>query len=326
MVEDRNGKIVLDPERKLRLEQRQTNNQVVSPQNAYIMSRLLERTLFEGTLTIGTGSGAKFVYKDENGKDFRMPVAGKTGTTQNWADAWAVGYSSYYTTAIWFGFDRAGNSLGLEVSGASLAGRIWGDYMREIHQGLPRRDFARPASGVVDVTVCAKSGLLRTPSCNEGAVTLPFLSGTQPGHQCNIHTNTPWTATTAYDNMRGGTYGIDDTLYGSFGNMPSLPDDLLPFTPQNNTRNPPGNQWANNNPMLDGDDGFRSAESNRVPMGTGVSNPPPAPPRSEGTERQTPQPQPAANNPATNNTQGDNSVSETAVHGPEIPSYNFMLD
>jgi penicillin-binding protein 1A len=53
-----------------------------------------------------------------------------------------VGYSPYYTTAVWFGFDRPGNSLGVELTGATLAGPVWGDYMREIHRGLPRRDFA----------------------------------------------------------------------------------------------------------------------------------------------------------------------------------------
>jgi penicillin-binding protein 1A len=55
--------------------------------------------------------------------------------------------------------------------------------MREIHQGLPYRDFLRPATGLLDVTVCAKSGLLKTPSCPEG-VSLTFLEGTQPMHFC----------------------------------------------------------------------------------------------------------------------------------------------
>jgi len=114
-------------------------------------------------------------------------MAGKTGTTQNWADAWTVGFSPYYTTAIWFGFDRPGNSLGLNLTGSTLAGPIWADYMREIHLGLPFRDFVRPSSGIVDATVCIRSGLLLTEYCNEGEATLPFLSGTQPVHTCDYH-------------------------------------------------------------------------------------------------------------------------------------------
>jgi penicillin-binding protein 1A len=188
-VEDRNGRIVLDTEREVRQQQRQMKNggQVISPQNAYVMTSILKKTVEMGTLANGSGWGSKFTFKDEQGNRYRIPAAGKTGTTQNWSDAWAVGYTPYYTTAIWFGFDKPGNSLGLSLTGATLAGPLWGDFMREIHQGLPMKDFVKPSSGIVEVTVCAKSGLLRTPGCTEGEVTLPFLEGTQPVQYCTIH-------------------------------------------------------------------------------------------------------------------------------------------
>ncbi|MCL1836580.1 MAG: PBP1A family penicillin-binding protein [Treponema sp.] len=239
-VEDRNGRIVLDTERELRLQQRRAgNNQVISPENAYIMTRILEKTVEEGSLANGAGWGAKFTFRDENGKAFRMPVAGKTGTTQNWADAWAIGYSPYYTTAIWFGFDRPGNSLGVDLTGSTLSGPVWGDYMREIHQGLPYRDFPRPATGIIDVTVCAKSGLLKTPACNEKDATLPFLAGTQPTRACDLHGDGSWTSTTAFSTMRESTLGLDDpSLLASF-TMPRLSEDLFPAAPpaQNQNRN-----------------------------------------------------------------------------------------
>jgi penicillin-binding protein 1A len=229
-VEDRNGRVVLDVERDTRLAQRRMGpaGQVISPQNAYIMTRILEKTVEEGTLANGAGWGAKFTFKDEAGKSFRMPVAGKTGTPQNWSDAWAVGYSPYYTTAIWFGFDKPGNSLGVELTGSTLAGPVWGDYMREIHKGLSRRDFARPVTGIIDVTVCAKSGLLRNSACNEGAITLPFLEGTQPGQYCNIHGNGSWSAQGAVINSAssGLLNFSEDDLLGSL-KMPTLPQDLL---------------------------------------------------------------------------------------------------
>jgi penicillin-binding protein 1A len=340
MVEDRNGRIVLDPERELRLQQKRSNNQVVSPQNAYVMNRILQKTVEVGSLRSGSGYGDKFTFIDENGKSFRMPVAGKTGTTQNWADAWAVGYSTYYTTAVWFGFDRPGNSLGVELTGATLSGQIWGNYMREIHQGLPRKDFARPASGVVDVTVCAKSGLLRTAFCNEGAVTLPFLSGTSPGHECNIHSNTPWTATTAYDNMLGGTWGMDDFLIGSLS-LPVPPEDLFPGAQNQNNRNrntgtrnpPPSNpysSWGDTNPFLDGDDGYRYTEP-EVRAGENIfSVIPETPPPFEEPEPQTTERQPEIQQTERLQDADDNPNNsdsyETAVHGPEIPTYNPFLD
>ncbi|MDR0602035.1 MAG: PBP1A family penicillin-binding protein, partial [Treponema sp.] len=148
-VEDRNGRIVLDTEREVRLRQQDMGDaiQVISPQNAYIMTSILKKTVEAGTLAHGAGWGSKFTFKDEKENRFRMPAAGKTGTPQNWSDAWAVGYTPYYTTAIWFGFDRPGNSLGVNLTGATLAGPVWGDYMREIHQGLPFRDFIRPSTG-----------------------------------------------------------------------------------------------------------------------------------------------------------------------------------
>jgi penicillin-binding protein 1A len=139
-VEDRNGRVILDPERDLIEQKRRRGNpQVVSPQNAYIMNRIMQRT-GEGTAAhAATFFRAGGMFRDEQG-DFNMPIAAKTGTSQNWADAWFVGYTPYYTTAIWFGFDMGGASMGQAGTGAGLAGPVWGRYMREIHTGLPRRE------------------------------------------------------------------------------------------------------------------------------------------------------------------------------------------
>jgi penicillin-binding protein 1A len=232
-VEDRNGRVVLDPERELRQQQRRLGEeiQVISPQNAYVMTSMLKKTVEMGTLYNPSGWGSKFTFKDENGKNFRMPMAGKTGTPQNWSDAWTVGFSPYYTTAIWFGFDKPGNSLGVNLTGSTLAGPVWADYMREIHQGLSYKDFARPAAGVIDVTVCAKSGLLKTAACNEGEITLPFLEGTQPSQYCNIHGNAAYSGAFYLDYMRSNTLGLNnDALLDSLP-MPSLSLDVLPERP-----------------------------------------------------------------------------------------------
>ncbi|MDR2109694.1 MAG: PBP1A family penicillin-binding protein, partial [Spirochaetaceae bacterium] len=232
-VEDRNGRVVLDVERDLRLRQRHMGSdiQVVSPQNAYVMTSLLRKTVEMGTLQYGSGYGGKFTFVDEQGNRYRIPAAGKTGTTQNWADAWAVGYTPYYTTAIWFGFDKPGNSLGLSLTGATLAGPVWGDFMREIHQGLPRKDFIRPSTGLTDVTVCAKSGRLPTAAC-PGTVTLTFLSGTQPAEYCDLHgENRPLSRIGVLETLRMNTVGINDNSFLNDLKMPELQLDLLPELP-----------------------------------------------------------------------------------------------
>jgi len=115
-----------------------------------------------------------------------MPMAGKTGTTQNWGDAWTMGFSPYYTTAVWFGFDTPGNSLGRELTGATAAGPTWAQYMKAIHQGLEVREFEKPESGLVTMRVCEVSGLLPTKHCNDTLEEL-FIAGTEPKQFCDIH-------------------------------------------------------------------------------------------------------------------------------------------
>ncbi|MCL2229915.1 MAG: PBP1A family penicillin-binding protein [Treponema sp.] len=227
-IEDRNGRIIFDVERDVRETQaRMANNgQIITPQNAFIMTRLLEFGVTAGTLALGTGAGAKLTYRDEAGQ-YRMPVAGKTGTTQNWADAWVVGYTPYYTTAVWFGFDRPGNSLGTNQTGAELGGPVWGDYMRDINRGLPRRSFIRP-TGVVDAVVCRTSGLGRTEEC-AGGVYLPFLAGTVPGRACDMcGINAPITTPPVWT---GGGPGGFETILDDIWMPPPLNTGDLPALP-----------------------------------------------------------------------------------------------
>jgi penicillin-binding protein 1A len=188
-VEDRDGRVILEPEKDLRTQQKKLGQgiQIISPQNAAIMVDMLERVVKTGTLAGATDFGQKFTYTDSKGKKYTMPAAGKTGTTQNWADAWTIGFTPYMTTAIWFGFDRPGNSLGVDLTGATLSGVVWANYMRDINRGLPYKPFVRPQTGLAEVTVCSVSGLLPTPACNQGLVSLLYYDGTQPDKLCDIH-------------------------------------------------------------------------------------------------------------------------------------------
>ena len=186
-VEDRNGKILInfEQDKRQREDAMGSSVQVISQQNAYIMTRLGAKAIEMGTLAYGSGYGSKLNVKDDKGVTYRIPAGGKTGTTQNWSDAWAIGYTPYYTIAIWFGFDKGGNSLGMNVSGATLAGPIWGNLMQEYNQNLPRREFPRP-TGVVDAVVCRSSGLLPTADC-PAVIGLTFLAGTVPAERCDQH-------------------------------------------------------------------------------------------------------------------------------------------
>ena len=171
-IEDRRGNIIYEPEKELRAEQKRAGDklQILSPQEAYIMVDLLKSTVEFGTL-----AGRRRLVGGFDG----MPMAGKNGTTQNWSDAWTVGFSPYMTTAVWFGFDVPGNSLGINQTGATAAGPVWAKYMKEIHKTLPVKEFDKPETGFVEVEVCEKSGMLPTEACTQTREEI-FLEGTEP--------------------------------------------------------------------------------------------------------------------------------------------------
>ena len=181
-IEDRGGKIILEPERDLRANQKREGErlQILSPQSAYVMVDLLKSTVNFGTLA----------NRRRQVGGFPMDFAGKTGTTQNWSDAWTVGFSPYITTAVWFGFDMPGNSLGLNQTGATAAGPVWARYMKSIHENNPEYppvEFKRPDSGLVELSVCSKSGMLPTEYCDEGVKKELFITGTEPRKFCTMH-------------------------------------------------------------------------------------------------------------------------------------------
>lgn len=207
-VEDKNGNVILNPEKEVRtaLQAKGAAAQVISPQTAFVMTELLQNTVRSGTLAGPSSNGNKLRYKDSNGRLYKIPAAGKTGTTQNWADAWAVGFTPYYTSVFWFGFDKPGQSLGLQLTGSTLSGYAWADYMKKIHNGLPMKDFSKPATGVIEATVCSVSGGILTPECGNHKVTAWYLEGTQPTQVCSVHS-------TANSSRTIGIYRLEKELY-----------------------------------------------------------------------------------------------------------------
>ena len=121
------------------------HSQVVYQQDsAYMLTDILKGTLTEA---YGTGYGLAL----ENG----MPAAGKTGTTNSSKDTWFCGYTRYYTTAIWVGYDTPRAMPG--IYGKTYAGKIWKQVMDQIHEGKELLDWEQPAT--VEMTTDSKSGI-----------------------------------------------------------------------------------------------------------------------------------------------------------------------
>jgi penicillin-binding protein 1A len=101
---------------------------VVSPDVARTMTAMLEEVI-----QFGTGIAAKSLGR---------PAAGKTGTTQDYTDAWFVGFTPQITSGVWVGFDDKQISLGKKETGARAALPIWMEFMKEALSGMPEVEFA----------------------------------------------------------------------------------------------------------------------------------------------------------------------------------------
>jgi penicillin-binding protein 1A len=136
--------------------------EAVSRETAYLITNMLE-----DVVQSGTGIRARALGR---------PVAGKTGTTNEFADAWFVGYAPNLAAGVWVGFDDR-RSLGDREAGASVALPIWVNFMREAFKDLPVQAFAIP-DGIVFAKVDPKTGELAGP--NAPAKVEMFVRDTAP--------------------------------------------------------------------------------------------------------------------------------------------------
>jgi len=163
-VEDKNGKV---------LEQaRPSAEEVLSPETALTMTSMLESVLDNGTAASSHALG------------LNVPAAGKTGTTDDYSDAWFVGYTPTLVTGVWVGFDHK-QKIGPGMTGAAAALPIWVDVIGAATKGKAPQQFPMP-SGVVSALICSQTGLLANPACPETEVEL-FKEGMQPTSYCNVH-------------------------------------------------------------------------------------------------------------------------------------------
>ncbi|MHB8173619.1 MAG: penicillin-binding protein 1A [Nitrospirota bacterium] len=154
-VTDRRGRI---------LEQHESPHvQVMSPEATYQVTSMLEDAVQRGTGRLAASLG--------------RPVAGKTGTTNDYRDAWFVGYTPQLVAGVWVGFDDQ-ESLGHGESGARAALPIWVRFMAPATASEPPDDFTVP-DDMDFVKIDASTGLLPT-SASQDVITEVFKKGTEP--------------------------------------------------------------------------------------------------------------------------------------------------
>ncbi len=148
--------------------------QAATPQGAFLITSLLK-----GVVDRGTGAKARVL-------GVHGPVAGKTGTTDGYRDAWFIGYTSDMAIGVWVGFD---DERPIKLTGAQAALPIWSELARRL---IPRdsQDFETPV-GVVQRKIDPKSGQLATAQCPEKRFEF-FIAGTDPTVYCEVHGGGFW--------------------------------------------------------------------------------------------------------------------------------------
>ena len=148
----------------------------MDPENAYEMTSMLE-----GVVDYGTGRVVR-----EMG--ITGPVAGKTGTTNNNADVWFVGYTPSLVAGVWFGYDTP-HAISPDATGGRLAAPAWAAIIRA---GWREPDSSRwvPPAGMVPAVIDPESGQLAGPWCPHRE-TEWFRPGSAPTDTCTMHTEPP---------------------------------------------------------------------------------------------------------------------------------------
>ena len=169
-IEPRTFTQVLDSNGNVFLDNTQETHVAMKESTVNTMNELLKSVMKSG----GTGTAAAFSG---------MTQAGKTGTTNEKKDRYFCGYTPYYTTAVWSGYDTPEKILPEAVNPSALA---WKMVMSKIHEDLPDKDFPTTSDGMVRVTVCDKTGLLAGSGCGSTrSVLVP--QGQAPALTCDGH-------------------------------------------------------------------------------------------------------------------------------------------
>ena len=134
-------------------------------------------SVLRGVVENGTGRNARSVG---------TYIGGKTGTTNNYVDAWFLGFSSDVVTGVWTGFDD-NKTLGWGETGTKAALPIWREYMKKALRKFPESDFSVPA-GIVHVSIDKDTGRLSAPG-ERNSIRESFVDGTEPGAETQLFDN-----------------------------------------------------------------------------------------------------------------------------------------
>ena len=158
---------ILDHNGNVLIEKNSAGRSVIKESTAWLLTSAMEDVVNQGT-------GTACQLDD-------MTVAGKTGTTDAYNDLWFVGYTPYYTCAVWSGFD---NNEKLPEDAREFHKNLWKKVMTRIHEGLPDKEFDMPAS-VEKISICEETGLLPRAGCP--VITEYFDIGDVPTDYCDQH-------------------------------------------------------------------------------------------------------------------------------------------
>jgi len=161
---------VADSEGRILEERKPQPEEVLDARIAYLMASLLQ-----GVVEHGTGWRARRIGR---------PLAGKTGTTNHYIDAWFIGFTPDLAAGVWVGLDEQ-KTLGPVETGSRAASPIWVDFMEKALEERPIKDFS-PPPGIVRVSIDAQSGMLATEKCQQTLME-DFIAGTQPTEWCDKH-------------------------------------------------------------------------------------------------------------------------------------------
>ncbi len=153
-IEDYTGKIIKEniPQKK----------KVFKEETCYVLINMME-----GVIKRGTGWNAQI----------GRPAAGKTGTTNDFVDAWFIGFTPDLVTAVYIGNDDR-KPLGNKMTGGVVAAPVWAKFMKNVLKNEEKKDFLQPDK-IIKISVCKDSGLLPTENCSE-TLTVAFIKGTEP--------------------------------------------------------------------------------------------------------------------------------------------------
>jgi penicillin-binding protein 1A len=132
----------------------QRESSVLSPAIAYIATNVMESVMNDSG---GTAVGAR-------SHGFRRAAAGKTGTSDDFCDAWFVGFTPQFTAGCWIGFDDK-TSIGDNQTGSRNSLPVWTDFMIAAHENLPEEYFVEP-QGVKHEIICVESGKKASDACD----------------------------------------------------------------------------------------------------------------------------------------------------------------